>query len=249
MTTVVVTPVRAAASVGHRDRLFYSGMAIVLALTVFAGFASTYYLRVFSGAPAATLSGAPMTTLLHVHGALFTTRVVLFIVQTALIASRRAAVHRRLGVAGAVLAAAMIVIGCLVAVATAKRGASVAGMGPLAFLAIPLFDMILFAGFIGTALARRRDKEAHKRLMLMAYISIVVAAVARLPGVIAMGPPGFFGLTLLFVVAAAIYDFVSRRRVHPVYVWGGLLLVLSIPARLAIANSAAWQSFAARLIR
>ena len=57
--------------------------------------------------------------------------------------------------------------------------------------------------------------------MLLAYVTIVVAAVARLPGVIALGPPGFFGLTLLFVIAGVVYDVVSRRRVHPVYLWGG----------------------------
>ena len=248
MTTLLDTPVRIAPA-GSRDRLFYGGMAIALAATVFAGFGSTYYFRLFSGGPTATLTGGPFTTLVHTHGALFTAWVVLFVVQTALISTRRVAVHRRRGLAGAGLAAARVVVGCLVAIATAKRGASVSGMGPLAFLAIPLFDLVLFGGFIAMALARRRDKEAHKRLMLLAYISIVVAAVARLPGVIAMGPPGFFGLTLLFVVAGAIYDFVSRRRVHPVYVWGGLLLVVSIPVRLAIANSAAWQSFAAVLVR
>jgi hypothetical protein len=193
MTTLLDTPVRVAHA-GSRDRLFYGGMAMALAATVFAGFGSTYYFRFFSGGPTATLTGGPFTTLVHTHGALFTAWVMLFVVQTALISTRRVAVHRRLGLAGAGLAAAMVVVGALVAIATAKRGASVSGMGPLAFLAIPLFDLVLF-------------------------------------------------------VAGAIYDFLSRRRVHPVYVWGGLLLVLSIPVRLAIANSAAWQSFAAVLVR
>jgi hypothetical protein len=173
----------------------------------------------------------------HAHGALFTTWVVLFVVQTALISSRRVAVHRRLGVAGAVLAGAMIVAGCLTAIATARRGGSVAGMDSLSFLAIPLFDMVLFAGFLTVALVRRRDKEAHKRLMLLAYISIVVAAVARLPGVIALGPPAFFGLALLFVVAGAIYDFVSRRRVHPVqYLFTGIAMVFFYVLLLSLAE-------------
>ena len=226
------------------DRLFYGTMAGALALTVFAGFSSTYYLRLFSGGPTATLSGGPFTRLVHVHGALFTAWVVLFLVQTALISGRRVAVHRRLGVAGAVLAGAMIAAGCLTAIATAKRGGSPPGMDPLAFLVIPLFDMVLFAGFISAALLRRRDKEAHKRLMLLAYISIVVAAVARLPGVLALGPPAFFGLSLLFVVAGATYDFVSRRRVHAVYLWGGGILIASIPVRLALASTAVWHAIA-----
>lgn len=234
---------------GTHDRLFYGGMAIALGLTVFAGFASTYYLRFFAGGPEATLTGGPFTTLVHLHGALFTSWVLLFIVQTALVASRRVAVHRRLGVAGAVLAAAMVVAGTFVAIATAARGSAPPGMDPLAFLVIPIFDMVLFATFVTAALALRRDKEAHKRLMLLAYVSIVVAAVARLPGVLPLGPPAFFGLSFLFVVVAALYDFLSRRRVHKVYLWGGALIVASVPLRLAISGTSAWRALAELLTR
>ena len=215
-------------SITH-DHLFYGGMAIALGLTVFAGFASSYYLRFLDGGPKATLTGGPITALVHGHAALFTAWVLLFIVQTALVASRRVAVHRRLGVAGALLAAAMLAAGTFLAIATAARGSAPAGADPLAFLAIPIFDMVLFATFVTAALALRRDKEAHKRLMLLAYVSIVVAAVGRLPGVLPLRPPAFFGLQLAFVVVGGIYDFLSRRRVHKVYVWGGALIMVSVP--------------------
>ena len=177
-------------------------MAITLGATVVAGFSRTYYLRFFDGGPTATLSGGPFTPLVYIHGALFTAWVVLFIVQTALIAGHQVAVHRRLGIAGAALAAAMLVAGTLTAIATAARGSAPVGVDPLAFLAIPIFDMVLFATFVTAALARRRDKETHKRLMLLAYFSIVTAALARLPGVLPLGPPAFFGLSFLFLVAA-----------------------------------------------
>jgi hypothetical protein len=224
-------------------------MAVAMGLTVFAGFSATYYLRFLDGGPRATLSGGPFTGLVHLHGALFTAWVLLFVVQTALVSSRRVAVHRRLGVAGGVLAAAMAAAGTTVAIATAARGSAPAGADPLAFLIIPLSDMILFSIFVASALLLRRDKEAHKRLMLLAYVSIIVAAVARLPGVLAMGPPAFFGVSFLFVVAAALYDFVSRGRVHKAYLWGGTLILLSVPARLAISSTAAWRSVAEMLIR
>jgi hypothetical protein len=55
-------------------------------------------------------------------------------------------------------------------------------------------------------------------------------------------------LTLGFVVVAMIQDWLSRRRVHPVYVVGGLILLVSGPLRAAIGNSAAWQSFARMLV-
>jgi hypothetical protein len=234
---------------GTHDRLFYGGMAIALGLTVFAGFSSTYYLRFFAGGPEATFTGGPFSALVHVHGALFTAWVLLFIVQTALVARRRVAVHRRLGVAGAALAAAMVVVGTYIAIATAARGSAPAGVDPLAFLIIPIFDMVLFATFVTAALALRRDKEAHKRLMLLAYVSIVVAAVGRLPGVLPLGPPAFFGLSFLFVVLAGLYDFLSRRRVHKVYLWGGAIIAVSVPVRLIISGTGAWRALAEMLTR
>jgi hypothetical protein len=252
MATAAATrpsPQYATAPVGAYDRLFYSGMAIALALTVFGGFAPTYYARFFAGGPTATVSGGPFTSLVHLHGALFTGWVLLFITQTALVASHRVAVHRRLGVGGAVLAAAMVVAGTSIAIATARRGAAPVGVTPLGFLAIPFFDMVVFSALVITALAMRRDKETHKRLMLLAYISIVVAAVARLPGMLPRGPLAFFGAGYLFIVVAVIYDLVSRRRVHKAYLWGGAFLVASVPLRLIISGTGAWRAFAEFLTR
>jgi hypothetical protein len=232
-----------------RDRLFYGTMAVALGLTVFAGFARTYYLRIPTGGRLATLSGAPFSRLVHAHAALFTCWALLFIVQTALVSARRVAIHRRLGVAGGVLAAAMVVVGISLAIAAAARGAAPPGVDPLAFLAMPLFDMLLFASFVTAALVFRRDKETHKRLMIMAYVSIVVAAVARLPGVLALGPPGFTGLAFLFVVAGGTYDGLSRGRVHRVWLWGGTIFLVSMPVRLLVSGTATWRVFAEMVTR
>jgi hypothetical protein len=233
----------------RRDRLFYGGMGLAMGLTVLAGFAPTYYLTFLEGGPATTVTGRPFTWLVHVHGALFTAWMLFFVAQTSLVAGRRVTVHRRLGMAGAALAAAMTLAGVSMAVDAASQGAAPPGMEPLAFLAIPFFDMVLFALFVTAAIVRRRDFEAHKRLMLLAYTSIVVAGVARLPGVLAGGPMAFYGLTLIFIAAGLAYDVATRRRVHRVYVWGGLLFVLSVPARLAISGTGAWRSFAEILTR
>ena len=237
-----LSPSRGAA--GAYDRVFYSGMAIGIALTVLAGFGPTYYARILSGGRMATFSGAPFTAIVHLHAALFTCWVLLFITQTALVAAHRVALHRRLGVAGAVLAAAMVAAGTTVAVAGAKRGGAPPGADPLVFMAIPLFDMVVFSSFVTAALLLRRNKEAHKRLMLLAYISIIVAAVARLPGVLPLGPPAFFGLGFSFALIAVGYDLVTRRRVHKAYAWGVPLLIASVPVRLMVSGTGAWRTFA-----
>ena len=40
----------------------------------------------------------------------------------------------------------------------------------------------------------------------------------------------------------------TRRRVHPAYVWGGLLVIGSQPLRLALSGTAAWLAFADLLV-
>jgi|SRR5687767_1454545 len=248
MSTVTVAEPAKTRPLGTHDRAFYSGMAILMALTVVGGFGSTYYFRAFTGA--ATFSGiTTLTPLLHVHGALYTAWVVLFIVQTALVAQHKVALHRRLGIAGMALAAAMIVVGYQTAIAAAQRGSAPPGIPPLAFLAVPLFDMVLFGGFVAAAYVMRKKKEAHKRLMLLAYISIIVAAVARIPGVLPLGPLGFFGLGFVFIALGATYDRWSRGRIHPAYVWGGAIFVASVPVRLALSGTQAWNAFASFLTR
>jgi hypothetical protein len=184
-----------------------------------------------------------------VHGAVFTAWVLLFVVQTTLVARRQLATHRRLGLLGAALAAAMVIVGSSTAIAAARRGAAPPGIDALTFLVVPLFDIVLFAGFVAAAVRARRNKEAHKRLMLLAYVSIIAAATARLPGVLPFGPLAFFGLAFVFVLIAAGYDLASRGRIHRVYLWGGALFALSVPVRLALSQTAAWRAFAELLVR
>lgn len=248
-TSTTMSPTAARGHAAH-DRLFYGGMAVALAITAFSGFSRTYYFRMLDGGPLHTVSGGPVTSVVHLHSALFTAWVILFVVQTALISARRVAVHRRLGILGAVLAAGMVAAGGMTAIAAARRGSGgAAGLDPLAFMAIPLFDLVLFSTFVIAALLRRRDKEAHKRLMLLAYISIITAAIARLPGIAGRNPLIFFGLEFLFLIAAMIYDLRSRGRVHRAYLWGGAFILALVPLRLAVMGTSAWHAFAAFLVR
>jgi len=235
--------------VWRRDRRFFTGMAVATMLTVFAGFAPSYYLKVVLGRPG--VSGLlTLSPLLHLHGFVFTSWFVLFLVQTRLVAARRIGPHRRLGVAGALLAAAMVVVGCAAAVDAARRGAAPpGGPPPLVFMAIPFADMVVFSMLVGAGIWFRSRADVHKRLMLTSTISILTPAIARLPGVLAAGPLAFFALTDLFVVACLVYDRTTRGRVHPAFWWGGGLLLASQIGRLAIAGTAAWLAFATWLTR
>ena len=248
MTTGVAHGGTTRVAPGAYDRAFYTGIATAMALTVLFGFGQTYYFRLMSGTPA-TLTGGSITPTIHLHGLVFSAWVVLFLVQTLLVASRKVAVHRTLGYARLALAPTMVIVGVRTAIESAARGAAPPGADPLSFLVVPLVDVTLFTGFYSAAVVKRRNRDVHKRLMLLAYVSIITAAVARLPGILPYGPLVFFGLSFLFVVAGAVYDQASRGRIHPVYLWGGAIIALSVPGRLALSTTGAWRAFAEFLVR
>ena len=226
-------------TVRRRERLFYIGMALVILITVFAGFSRSYFLKAQFGTP-------PLSTLLHVHGLVFTSWILLFLAQTTLVAARRTDIHRRLGVFGGVLAALLLILGTATAIIRVKGGsAPIPGVPPLAFLAVPLVDLVVFASLVGAAFYYRHRADMHKRLMTLATVALLSAPIARLPfEFMKAGPPAFFGLADLFIVALLVYDLATRRRVHPATIWGGLLILASQPLRLMIAGTPAWLAFA-----
>jgi len=81
-------------------------------------------------------------------------------------------------------------------------------------------------------------------VILVATIALTSAPIARLSAVRQVGPPAFFGLTDLFIVAMLVYDLATRRKVHPATIWGGLVIVASQPLRLMISGTPAWLAFA-----
>lgn len=225
------------------DRQFYTGMAIVAAVVVFVGFAPTFFLR-------ASYQSTPLPTYLRVHGFLFATWIALFIAQTSLVAARRTHVHRRLGWAMTALATVMVVVGTTAGIWSMRRQVD-AGFAEQAqaFLTTPLFSMVAFAAFVAAAITLRRDPQTHKRLMLLATISILDAAVARLPfEFLRTSNWNYLPTTDVFLLAAILYDVASRRTVHPAYIWGGLLLVVEQVLRIPVGDTAAWQAIAHTII-
>jgi hypothetical protein len=127
----------------------------------------------------------------------------LFIAQVRLVAARRTDLHRRLGGLGAILLVLILFLGVATAITAARHGVTPAPeVSPLMFMAIPLADLVVFAALVGVALWNRRRSDIHKRLMLLATLSILTPGIARIPiGFFQQGGlPVFFGLTVLTVI-------------------------------------------------
>ena len=225
------------------DRPLYLLAAIVVPVIVLIGFARTYYLKGFFATP-------PIPSrFVHLHGIVMTAWVALFIAQVSLVAKRRTKVHQRLGILGGVLAALVVVVGILTGLYAAARDAS-PGPPALQFLIVPLGDMVVFAILIGVALYFRRRLDVHKRLMLLAALTFLGPAIARIPlNFIANGGPlAFYGLTDLFILAFIAFDTIRHRRLHPAFLWGALFIFAMQPLRIFLAGTDAWLRFAAALV-
>lgn len=159
---------------GTERRWFYVGMAGLFVLVAFVGFTPTYWSKLAGG----SFKGAPIT---HIHGALFFAWTLFFFVQTALVASGRPLRHRDWGLAGISLATAMAISVVLAAINSIKVAQGL-GMADEArrFSIVSLASVVLFSAFVGIAIANVRRAEVHKRLMFLAMVPLMHAAMARL---------------------------------------------------------------------
>ena len=224
------------------DDVFFSGMALLMLASVFLGFAHTYYLTGVFRAPLPSL-------IIHVHGAVFSTWILLLVTQTSLVSAGRVDIHRRLGIAGFFLACLMIVVGVLAATDSLARSLSrpigPTGLDAKTFYIIPMTDILIFAVLVFFAFRARFHPAAHKRLILIATTGLLIAAVARWPFAMVYRKPLVATLlTYVFLIILAGYDLWSTRKVHRVTLWASAFLIFVQQIRFPIGQTAAWHAFA-----
>ncbi|HET9427077.1 MAG TPA: hypothetical protein VFO69_01830 [Allosphingosinicella sp.] len=229
----------------QRDRRFFSGIALAFVAVTFIGFAPTYYLGSWMGAK-------PLEPLVHLHGVVFTTWILLYLVQNGLIALNRADIHRLTGTATAAFALVVVVVGVAVAIESGRLGHGPPGRHQPSFLAYPLANMLMFTIFTLLGLAYRKRSDFHKRLMFLATLGLVITPLARISRMSSLpfDPPAIGGMILadIFLAALVIFDLRTRGRLHPATLWAGGVFLASQPMRVAIGNSEPWQNFARYLI-
>lgn len=202
---------------------------------------------------------APLTLMVGIHAGVFTAWLVLFFTQTFLVGKGRIAAHRRLGYAGAGLAVVMVVSGYATAIAMARRGFDLSGdlnsaTDPHGFLVFQLGDLVTFGTLVAAGLWYRRRPEAHKRLMLMATLGGLMLAplthlLSHFPAIQAIGGGIILVPLVMLLVCSAVYDRLSRGRIHPVSLWVPIAVFIWANLRAAVIGpSPAWRRFAAWLV-
>jgi hypothetical protein len=252
---MVVTNVGSAAQPVMRVRnRFYLAMALAMSAVVLVGFGPSFYVNAYFGDAFGSPPVTSLSTIIVLHGLVFSAWMVLLVVQAGFVARAKLKWHRRLGALGGVLAAAMVVLGVTTQIESVRRD-----LATVAFEELPPFvrgaifggfaSMLLFAALMGAAIYWRQRPETHKRLILLATITVLGAATARVARILGAAVPGlgsfpFLGLVLtdLFLVALAVNDVRTRKRLHPATVGGGLALL----AMQALSNSAVPHGAAVR---
>ncbi len=212
-------------------------MALLMLATVFVGFARTYYL--------AGVFHAPLPSrIIHVHGAVFSCWILLLVTQASLASAGRVDIHRRLGIAGMLLACLMVIVGVLAANDLLMRGGR-AGLDAQVFYIVPLTDMLIFGSLIFFAFRARSNPPVHKRLILVATTALLTAAIIRWPFVIVhINVPTAALFSYIFLLLLVAYDLWSTRKVHRATLWAGTFLIFVEQIRTPIGKTAAWHAFA-----
>jgi hypothetical protein len=228
------------------ERRFYSGMAILMVLIVFAGFAPSFYLRGLIPVPRPNPVLPPSVLL---HGLLFTLWMLVFWAQTVLVAAGRRDLHMKLGLGGMALALAIVPLMYLVAVWQVPRASQPPITDPLNWTSVPLSVIPAYAALVWLGWRRRRDAQWHKRLMLGAALLMMDPAIGRLP----LAPPtlgGFVAQSLLALVPYAAMFWWDRRslgRVHPATWLAFGLAAAALAVRTLLLATGAWAPVAAHL--
>jgi hypothetical protein len=221
-------------------------MSIVLLVIVLVGFSRTLYLRAFFDVP-------PIPPHVYVHGVILTAWFTLFCLQTSLVAGGRSDLHRRLGILGAGLGVAVVLVNAAIlwGIGPRLRVEFQSGHVDPAFLIRAVWgdfgSLIAFAVLLSAALMFRGRPEAHKRLMFLASASIVGPALGRI-----MHWPIFAGIhvinlptvgMIVFLGGLLIYDVMTTKRAHPATILGGTFRLLVWVGVQAIAASEFGRAF------
>lgn len=213
----------------------YLWLAVGGAAVAVAGFARTFYLRFLFHAP---ILPPPV----QIHGAVMTLWCIGFIAQTWLIEARRVRLHQRLGVIMTALAAIVVVLGETLTLNAVSREGRLHQIGRFHYLlGINSVNLLLFAGFVGLGVVLRRKSDLHKRLMLLAAVTLLAPAVARIVLLFTHKPLPQFLAFYACLLLCIFVDTLRHRRLHPVLAVGTLVVIVAFQLSYVAVQTPAWM--------
>jgi hypothetical protein len=232
----------AAPSVG-----FYAGMAWLLVIIAVVGF-TPRSLAIVGG----TMPNPPLVV--HLHAAVLASWVALLAVQATLSLTGRMDLHRKWGLASLVIAPLVLIVLIAVTIVRQNDAFGTPG-GPIVnnILFLQIRSILLFPTFfIWALLTRRTDPQMHKRMMLLATLMLIDAAIARMEWLpFNQFPRSYLAIhlyLLLLFVPAVIYDLIRLGRIHRAWVWGLALTVPWVIATEFVWGSDWWVEFGPKLV-
>jgi hypothetical protein len=234
------------------DRWFFSGMAALLFVTMFVGFAPSYYLH---GAPNPDFGSyldtppQPIRGLFLLHGAVFTAWFLLQLIQSLLVAGKKLAVHKLVGETAMVLAPLIVIVSILVVFYTTRHVFHGETKPTVQSAAFPLSLVTWFSGFVIAGMLLRRKPEAHKRLMLLASLAIISPAVGRIDWL----PypdwlPNWWEWAIVFAMPLVVWDLVRLRRLHPATLIGVPVFIAMFPVQYWVRSTPWWMHMIATVV-
>lgn len=163
----------------RREHVFFSGTAVAMALVVLTGFARSFFFAFMWREHDPDASTEPIY---YIHGAFAASWMAVAVVQPLLIRTRHIQWHRRLGWMGAAIALIATLTGVLVALLSAARKAGATPPPtPLNFVGVIASGILIFGLLVCLGVFHRQNGSTHKRLMYLASVNLLQAAVVRIP--------------------------------------------------------------------
>jgi hypothetical protein len=229
------------------DRLFHAGMAWLFVVVAVVGFAPRS-LAILGG----TMASPPLVV--HVHAAVMASWTLLLALHATLSLSGRMDLHRKAGLASLVIAPAVLL--ALIAVTIVRQNdAAGTPAAPVVnnILFLQIRAILLFPTFFVWALTTRRsDPQTHKRMVLLATLMLIDAAIARMNWLpFNVFPNGYLAIhvyLLLLLVPALLYDALTLGRIHRAWLVGLALVLPWVVATEFVWGSDWWRTFGPRLV-
>ncbi|HEY1765789.1 MAG TPA: hypothetical protein VGF85_12770, partial [Opitutaceae bacterium] len=160
------------ASGSKLDRYFYSSVSFVFLVLTSIGFRRFFLEGKEVGGE---VIPTPIKVLVILHGTALTAWIILFCVQSLLIANRNRKLHMNLGWIGAAVASTIAISGPFVAVGAIRASpkAHLFGMSYPQFLLPMLTEIAAFTVFVSLGIWYRKRPNIHRSMMLLGTLSII----------------------------------------------------------------------------